>query len=137
MCSRATGWAPVDRAGVLGDQRIVAVAEDEQGTLWFASDHGLAALRGERLERVALPRGCAGAVDSMIAARGGGLWLVSGEQLYRFRAGAAEPLGFDVEQFGEPYWLFADTSQRPVGRNRAGARALRTGPLPDGVERAR
>ena len=92
---------PDDRAG--GEASGRRGGRGHGGTL-VRHGSGLTALRGERPERVPAAEWLPRSGRFMVAARGGGLWLVSGKQVYRYGryCGATR---VRREQFGEPHWV--------------------------------
>jgi len=63
---------PEDLAG----SRIQAVVKDAGGQIWLGTSRGLAALRGDRFEPVALPEvGSNFNITDLVASRDGGLWV--------------------------------------------------------------
>ncbi len=95
----------------LGQRQLFSIAEDEEGRVWFALEDGLVVLDGERYLDVALPgRPRDGAVQSVVAARGGGVWIASAGKLFRAHGRQARPVPLDTGEAGAVDLIFGEAA---------------------------
>jgi ligand-binding sensor domain-containing protein/CheY-like chemotaxis protein len=85
----------------LPSDTVLSLAEDAQGGLWVGTTAGLAHLRGDTFERVALPDAEGAAMIYALSAQADGLWVGSSQGIWRQVAG----------QWTQPAW--SPMFQRP------------------------
>ncbi|HVU09444.1 MAG TPA: two-component regulator propeller domain-containing protein [Verrucomicrobiae bacterium] len=75
---------PVVLKGALAEGQVYALAQDKQGQIWLGTSQGLAILRGDQFEPIALPGlGNRAEIRDLAACRDGGLWVCSTNYWYR------------------------------------------------------
>jgi diguanylate cyclase (GGDEF)-like protein len=86
---------------------VWAIAQDIEQTIWLVADHQLFHYRGDRFQ----PEASTSALQkirSIAAAKKGGIWLATAEQIFRLQTNELKPLPYDTQKFGEIDRIFSE-----------------------------